>query len=78
MSVSLMSCVAAADGAYFFVTDPGHVYCAEEIKGQWKTADFKLSEPRFINRTNGSDLRLAVTGGDMELAVRRVELRKAQ
>ena len=45
---------------------------------QWKTAEFKLSEPRFMNRSNGADLRLAVTGGDLELAVRRVELRKAQ
>ena len=46
--------------------------------GQWKTAEFKLSEPRFMNRTNGADLRLAVVAGEMELAIRRVELRKAQ
>jgi hypothetical protein len=29
--------VAAADGAYFFVTDSGAVYTAEETKGEWKT-----------------------------------------
>jgi hypothetical protein len=46
--------------------------------GQWKTAEFKLSEPRFMNRTNGADLRLSVMGGDLELTVRRVELRKTQ
>jgi len=46
--------------------------------GQWKTAEFKLSDCRFMNRANGADLRLAVTGGDMELAVRRAELRKAE
>ena len=46
--------------------------------GQWKTAEFKLSEPRFMNRCNGADLRLAITGGDVELAIRRVEMRKAQ
>jgi hypothetical protein len=45
---------------------------------QWKTADFKLSEPRFMNRANGADLRLAATGGNMELAVRRLELRKVE
>jgi hypothetical protein len=46
--------------------------------GQWKTTEFKLSECRFLNRTNGSDLRLAVVGGDVELAVRRAELRKVE
>ena len=29
--------VAAADGAFFFVTDSGAVYMAEEAKGEWKT-----------------------------------------
>ncbi len=29
--------VATTDGAFFFVTDSGAVYMAEEIKGQWKT-----------------------------------------
>jgi hypothetical protein len=46
--------------------------------GQWKTAQFKLSDCRFMNRTNGVDLRLAVVGGDMELAVRQAELRESQ
>jgi hypothetical protein len=44
--------------------------------GQWKTARFALSECRFMGRCNGVDLRLAVTGGDMELAVKRVEVAK--
>jgi hypothetical protein len=46
--------------------------------GQWKTAEFKLSDPRFMNRCNGGDLRLAITGGDLELAIRSAELRKAK
>jgi hypothetical protein len=45
---------------------------------QWKTAEFNLTEPRFMNRCNGADFRFAVTGGGIELAVRRVELRKAR
>jgi hypothetical protein len=46
--------------------------------GQWKTAEFTLADCRFMNRSNGADLRLAVAGGDMELAVRRAELQKLQ
>ena len=46
--------------------------------GQWKTAEFRLSDCRFMNRSNGADLRLAITGGDLELAVRQTELRKAE
>ena len=30
--------VAACDGAYFFVTDSGAVYMAEETRGKWQTA----------------------------------------
>ena len=44
--------------------------------GQWKTTDFKLRDCRFMNRCNGADLRLAITGGDLDLVIRRVELRK--
>lgn len=44
--------------------------------GQWKTAHFALPECRFAGRCNGVDLRLVATGGDMELAVRRVEITK--
>lgn len=46
--------------------------------GQWKTAEFKLSDCRFMNRSNGGDFRLVITGGELELAVRRVELHKAK
>ena len=41
---------------------------------QWRTAEFRLPDCRFMNRANGADLRLVVTGGDLDLAVRRVEL----
>lgn len=44
--------------------------------GQWKTAHFALPDCRFMGRCNGVDLRLVVTGGDMELAVKRVEVAK--
>jgi hypothetical protein len=44
--------------------------------GEWKTAEFKLPDCYFMNRNNGVDFRLAVFGGDFELAVSRVELRK--
>ena len=37
--------------------------------GQWRTAEFKLSDCCFMNRCNGADLRLAVVGGEIELAV---------
>ncbi len=46
--------------------------------GQWKTAEFKLPDCRFMNRCNGADLRLAVTGGDLDVAVRSVELRRTK
>jgi hypothetical protein len=44
--------------------------------GEWKTAQFRLPDCQFMNRNNGVDFRLAVFGGDFELAVSRVELRK--
>ncbi len=44
--------------------------------GTWKMAQFRLPECRFMNRGNGADLRLAVTGGGMELAVSRAEIKK--
>lgn len=46
--------------------------------GRWKTADFRLPECRFMNRSNGADLRLVVASGQMELAVSRLELHKAE
>jgi hypothetical protein len=45
--------------------------------GGWKTAELRLPDCRFMNRSNGADLRLVVTGGRMELAVSRLELQKA-
>ncbi len=46
--------------------------------GSWRTAEFKLTDCCFMNRSNGTDFRLAVFGGDIELAVSRVELRKGE
>ncbi|MEN6427530.1 MAG: DUF5010 domain-containing protein [Phycisphaerales bacterium] len=46
--------------------------------GEWKTVEFRLSDCCFMNRSNGADLRLAVVGGDIELAVSRVELTKGK
>jgi hypothetical protein len=45
--------------------------------GLWKTAEFPLPDGRFMNRGNGADFRLVVTGGPMELAVRQVQLERA-
>jgi len=42
--------------------------------GQWKTAEFQLPDCRFMNRANGADLRVVVTGGDLKLAIRRAVL----
>lgn len=42
--------------------------------GQWKTARFELLDCRFMNRANGADLRLVVTGGNLELAVRSADV----
>jgi hypothetical protein len=44
--------------------------------GQWKTAEFRLPDCRFMNRANGADFRLVVTGGSMELAVSQVKVQK--
>ena len=45
--------------------------------GRWKTAEFRLPECRFMNRCNGADLRLVVSGQEMELAVSRVDVQRA-
>lgn len=42
--------------------------------GKWKTREFKLPQCRFMNRCNGTDFRIVVVGGDLALALRRVEL----
>ena len=46
--------------------------------GKWKTAEMLLPDCRFMNRCNGTDFRLAISGGQMELAIRRVEVKKAE
>ena len=45
-----------------------------EKKDGWNIAVFQLPEPRFENRSNGSDFRLFVSGG--EIIVKSVSLRK--
>ena len=42
--------------------------------GGWKTAEFKLEQCRFMNRCNGTDLRIVVLGGDMALAVGKIKI----
>ena len=44
--------------------------------GKWKTVVREVGGGRFANRCNGSDFRLAVSGGD--LAVRRVMAKRVQ
>ncbi len=46
--------------------------------GRWKTAEFNLPDCCFMNRGNGADFRLAVVGGEIELAVSWAELRKGK
>ncbi len=42
--------------------------------GKWKTREFTLPQCRFMNRCNGTDFRIVIIGGDLSLAVSRVEL----
>jgi len=42
--------------------------------GEWKTSEFTLPQCRFMNRCNGTDFRIVINGGDLALAVSRVEL----
>jgi hypothetical protein len=46
--------------------------------GEWKTAEMTLRDCHFMNRCNGADFRLAVSGGQLELAIRRVQVEKTQ
>jgi hypothetical protein len=46
--------------------------------GQWKTAQIPLPNCRFMNRCNGADLRLAVTGREINLTIRRVQIEKVK
>jgi hypothetical protein len=42
--------------------------------GDWKTAEFTLTQCRFMNRCNATDLRIVVLGGDMALAISKVKV----
>jgi len=53
-------------------------YVSIEGGGKWKTAEFTLPQCRFMNRCNGADLRIAILGGDVELAVSKVTLTKTK
>jgi hypothetical protein len=46
--------------------------------GNWKTAKFTLPQCRFMNRCNGADFRMVVLGGDLELAISKVKLMRAE
>jgi len=46
--------------------------------GAWKTAVFALPDCRFMNRCNNADFRITISGGQLALAVSRVELRKIE
>jgi hypothetical protein len=46
--------------------------------GTWKTAEFNLTQCRFMNRCNDADLRIVVLGGKLELAVKKVELMRTK
>lgn len=46
--------------------------------GQWRTVEFRLPYCCFMGRCNGADLRLAIVGGPIELAVLYVELSKSK
>jgi len=43
---------------------------------KWKNVEFTLPQCRFMNRCNGADFRIAVIGGDLELAISKVKLTK--
>ena len=49
-----------------------------EASGKWKTVKFTLPQCRFANRCNGADFRIAILGGDLELAVNNVTLTRTK
>ncbi len=51
---------------------------AIEDTGTWRTAEFTLTQCRFMNRCNNADFRFVILGGELELAVRKVELTKME
>ena len=46
--------------------------------GTWKTAEFTLEDCRFMNRCNGTDLRVAVLGGQKALAISKVKVTRTK
>ena len=51
---------------------------AAEDTGTWKTAEFTLTQCRFMNRCNDADLRIVILGGELELAVGKIELMRTK
>jgi Domain of unknown function (DUF5010) len=49
-----------------------------EGTGKWKTAAFTLPHCRFMDRCNNADFRIAVLGGKLELAVRKVTVARSK
>ena len=48
-----------------------------EGTGKWKTARFEISDPLFIGRCNGNDLRIEVTPG-MDFVLGAARLKKLE
>ena len=50
------------------------------VKGSqsWRTAEFTLPDCRFMNRCNNADFRFVVLGGDLELAIRKVIVKRKE
>ena len=46
--------------------------------GAWKTAEFTLTQCRFMNCCNDADFRIVILGDELELAVRKVELMRTK
>jgi hypothetical protein len=46
--------------------------------GSWRTAEFTLRRCRFMNRCNGTDLRIVVVGGDLALAVSKIKITRTE
>lgn len=51
---------------------------AIEDTGTWRTAEFTLTQCRFMNRCNDADFRIVILGGELELAVSKVEVTKIE
>lgn len=67
--------------AYSSAFKDGELF-AYKNSGEWKTKTFKLTDAKFANRTNGSDFRIAISGGgnptnNPDLSVASVTVRKS-